>query len=163
MIPVGLGLGAAVLVLTGGNAAAAKLAFVLAAVPIGFAFVMGKSLLLPPYEVRAWKITAADAPKLFGYLSQIIKDAGGPRFEQVYISNDINASVSRHTGFLGFFGFGPVTLTLGLPLMQSLTLPQLGGVIGHEYGHVAAKDNALGQWVYRIRTSWLVLGRQAAA
>ena len=66
--------------------------------------------------------------------------------------------MSRHTGFLGFFGFGPVTLTLGLPLMQSLTLPQLGGVIGHEYGHVAAKDNALGQWVYRIRTSWLVLG-----
>jgi hypothetical protein len=51
-----------------------------------------------------------------------------------------------------------VVLTLGLPLMQALTLPQLASVVGHEYGHVAAKDNALGQWIYRIRTSWLILG-----
>lgn len=158
MIPVGLGLGAAVLVMSGGNAAAAKLAFVLAAVPIGFACVMGKSLLSPKYLPPGLEVTQADAPKLFAWLDTIIQKAEGPRFQQVYISNEVNASVSRHTGWLGFFGFGPVTLTLGLPLMQLLTLPQLAGVIGHEYGHVAAKDNAKGQWIYRIRNSWLVLG-----
>lgn len=157
MIPVGLGLGAAVLVLSGGNAAAAKLAFVLAAVPIGFAFVLAKSLLLPRYDMPGVEIRQQDAPALFDFLNHIIKETHGPRFARVFISNEMNASVSRHTGLLGFFGFGPVLLTLGLPLMQAVTKEQLGGVIGHEYGHVAAKDNALGQWIYRIRNSWMVL------
>lgn len=157
MIPVGLGLGAAVLVLSGGNAAAAKLAFVLAAVPIGFAFILAKSLLMPRYDMPGVEIREQDAPQLFGFLNHIIRETKGPRFAKVYISNEMNASVSRHTGPLGFFGFGPVLLTLGLPLMQAVTKEQLGGVIGHEYGHVAAKDNALSQWIYRIRNSWIVL------
>ncbi len=158
MIPIGLGMGAAVLLLTGANAGAAKLAFVLAAVPIGFSFIMAKSMLLPNFPPPGIEIREQDAPQLFAFLSRIIDKAQGPRFARVYISNEMNASVSRSTGFLGFFGFGPVVLTLGLPLMQALTLPQLASVVGHEYGHVAAKDNALGQWIYRIRTSWLILG-----
>lgn len=158
MIPIGLGMGAAVLLLTGANAGAAKLAFILAAVPIGFSFVMAKSMLLPDFPPPGLEIREQDAPELFAFLSRIIEKAQGPRFARVYISNEMNASVSRSTGFLGFFGFGPVVLTLGLPLMQALTLPQLASVVGHEYGHVAAKDNALGQWIYRIRTSWLILG-----
>lgn len=158
MIPIGLGMGAAVLLLSGANAGAAKLAFVLAAVPIGFSFIMAKSMLLPNFPPPGIEIREQDAPQLFAFLSRIIEKAQGPRFARVYISNEMNASVSRSTGFLGFFGFGPVVLTLGLPLMQALTLPQLASVVGHEYGHVAAKDNALGQWIYRIRTSWLILG-----
>ncbi|HYD18568.1 MAG TPA: M48 family metallopeptidase [Patescibacteria group bacterium] len=158
MIPVGLGMGAAVLVLTGANAGAAKLAFILAAVPIGFSFAMAKSLLMPKFLPPGIEVNAQDAPQLFAFLAKIIEKAEGPRFQRVYISNEMNASVSRDGGFLGFFGFGPVTLTLGLPLMQALTKPQLASVVGHEYGHVAAKDNALGQWIYRIRTSWLILG-----
>ena len=158
MVPIGLGIGATIVVLAGGNAGAAKLAFVLAAIPIGFAGIMAKSLLLPSYPEPGLRVTRQDAPKLFEYLDGIIASVHGPRFERVFISNEVNASVSRHTGILGFFGFGPVTLTLGLPLMQSLTLHQLSGVIGHEYGHVAAKDNAKGQWIYRVRNSWLILG-----
>ncbi|MDE1153283.1 MAG: M48 family metallopeptidase [Micavibrio sp.] len=158
MLPLGLGLAAVVVVLTGGNAAAAKLAFIVAAVPIGFAFHLAKSLLLQTHPPEGVEITPAAAPELFKWLGQMIATAKGPRFKHVYISSDLNASVARNTGALGFFGFGPVTLTLGLPLMQALTLPQLGAVVGHEYGHVAAKDNALGHWVYRIRNSWLSLG-----
>lgn len=158
MVPIGLGIGATIVVLAGGNAGAAKLAFVLAAIPIGFAGVMAKSLLLPGYPEPGVTVTRQEAPRLFEFLDGIIASVHGPRFERVFISNEVNASVSRHTGILGFFGFGPVTLTLGLPLMQSVTLHQLSGVIGHEYGHVAAKDNAKGQWIYRIRNSWLILG-----
>lgn len=157
MIPVGLGLGAAVVVLTGGNAAAAKLAFVLAIVPIGFAWHMGKSLLSGPFEYSGLEVTAQDCPALFALMEKICTKAQGPMFKRVFIDNQLNASVTRSGGLLGFFGMGPVVLTLGLPLMQSQTQQQLAGVIGHEYGHVAAKDNAWGQWVYRIRNSWLTL------
>ncbi len=160
MIPLGLGLGAAVMVMTGGNAATAKLAFIVAAVPIGFAFHMGRSLLLQKFPPLGIEVTRKDAPALFDWLDKMIAAAKGPRFARVFISHELNASVSRNTGALGFFGLGPVELTLGLPLMQALMLPQLGAVIGHEYGHVAARDNALGQWVYRIRNSWVGLGQQ---
>jgi len=158
MVPVGLGLAAIVVVLTGGNAAAAKLAFFVAAVPIGFAFHLAKSLLMQSAPPEGFEITRQEAPQLFDWLDGMTAAAKGPRLRHVYISSDLNASVSRSTGALGFFGFGPVTLTLGLPLMQALTVPQLAAVVGHEYGHVAAKDNALGHWVYRIRNSWLSLG-----
>jgi len=157
MLPVGLGLGAALVVLTGGNAGVAKLAFLVAAVPIGFAWHMGKSLLSPGFDYEGVEVTAENCPKLFALLEDICKKANGPMFKRVFINNQLNASVTRSGGLLGFFGMGPVVLTLGLPLMQSQTVKQLSGVIGHEYGHVAAKDNVWGQWVYRIRNSWLSL------
>ncbi|TNE31748.1 MAG: hypothetical protein EP349_03480 [Alphaproteobacteria bacterium] len=157
MLPVGLGLGAALVVLTGGNAGVAKLAFIIAAVPIGFAWHMGKSLLSPSFDYEGVEVTAKDCPKLFALLEEICQKANGPMFKRVFIDNQLNASVTRSGGLLGFFGMGPVVLTIGLPLMQSQTSKQLSGVIGHEYGHVAAKDNVWGQWVYRIRNSWLVL------
>ncbi len=157
MIPVGIGLGAIVVVLTGGNAGAAKFAFVLAAVPIGFAWHMGRSLLSESFTYEGVEVGKKDCPALFALLEKICAKANGPMFHQVFIDNQMNASVSRAGGLFGFFGMGPVVLTIGLPLMQSQTQKQLAGVIGHEYGHVAAKDNALGHWVYRIRNSWLAL------
>lgn len=157
MLPVGLGLGAALVVLTGGNAGVAKLAFIIAAIPVGFAWHMGRSLLSPAFENNGIEITAQDCPKLFALLEDICRKANGPMFHHVFIDNNFNASVRRNGGLLGFFGMGPIVLTLGLPLMQSQTVKQISGVIGHEYGHVAAKDNRRGQWVYRIRNSWLAL------
>lgn len=157
MLPVGVGLGAALVVLTGGNAGIAKLAFVLAAVPVGFAWHMGKSLLSPSFERDGVEVTAQDCPKLFALLADICRKADGPMFDHVFINNQFNASVRRDGGLLGFFGMGPIVLTLGLPLMQSQSVKQLSGVIGHEYGHVAGHDNRRGQWVYRIRNSWLTL------
>lgn len=157
MIPVGIGLGAVVVILTGGNAGAAKFAFVLAAVPIGFAWHMGRSLLSESFTYEGVEVGKQDCPALFSLLEKICQKANGPMFNKVFIDNQMNASVSRAGGPFGFFGMGPVVLTIGLPLMQSQTQKQLAGVIGHEYGHVAAKDNALGHWIYRIRNSWLAL------
>lgn len=97
---------------------------------------------------------------MFKVLDKICKKAKGPKFKRVFIDQNLNASVIRNGGVLGFFGMGPVVLTLGLPLMQSMDKKHLVGVIGHEYGHVAAKDNAWGQWIYRIRNSWLRLGER---
>jgi Zn-dependent protease with chaperone function len=150
-IGVGLGLTAAALLPKIGNAAAVGL------IPIGFAFKLSKALLAARGGDSGVRMSAKDAPALFALLGKIRKKGKGPAFERVFINMEMNASVSRHTGLKGFFGFGPVTLTLGLPLMQALTGPQLAAVIGHEYGHVAAKDNALGQWIYRIRNGWLYL------
>ena len=160
MIPVGIGLFGSVVILTGGNVGGAKLALILALIPLGFACHLGKSLLSSGGGYEGVEIHQKDCPELISLLENICIKAEGPMFKRIYIDENLNASVSRSGGFLGFFGMGPVVLTLGLPLMQSMTNQQLSGVIAHEYGHVAAKDNAWGQWVYRIRSSWLMLGER---
>ncbi len=126
-------------------------------VPLWFAVQLLRPLNLKRGGDSGVRLMPADAPRLFKLLGHVRKKGRGPAFARVFINMDLNASVSRHTGWRGFFGFGPVTLTLGLPLMQALSEAQLAAVIGHEYGHVAAEDNALGQWIYRIRHSWLDL------
>ncbi len=107
---------------------------------------------------RGVKLRPKDAPRVFGLLRKIEKRAKGKRFERVFIDMEMNASVSRSSGLFGLFGFGPVTLNLGLPLMQALSVNQLAGVIAHEYGHVAGNHNALAHWVYRIRRNWIDIG-----
>ena len=160
MIPVGLGMFGSIALLTGGNVLGLKFAFVLAIVPIGFAWNMGKSLLSMGYAYEGVEIKRKECPELFKLLDKICKKVKGPKFKRVFIDQNLNASVIRNGGVLGFFGMGPVVLTLGLPLMQSMDTKHIVGVIGHEYGHVAAKDNAWGQWIYRIRNSWLMLGER---
>jgi Zn-dependent protease with chaperone function len=159
LIALGIGLAAVLTVLTKAGA----VAVVAVLVPIGFALKLAKSLLSPRYGDAGVQITREMAPRLFRMLDKIQDKAQGPPFSRVFIITQMNAMVSRHTGALGFFGFGPVTLTIGLPLMQAMTPEQMEAVIGHEYGHVAAKDNALGQWVYRIRNSWMTLGDRLRA
>ncbi|TAL33762.1 MAG: hypothetical protein EPN97_08995 [Alphaproteobacteria bacterium] len=154
MLCTGAGLAIVIVTLT----QAGGLAGIAMMVPVGFAFKLGRSLLHPRGGDNGVRLEEKDAPALFAMLYKICDKAKGPPFERVFITGIMNASVSRVTGKLGFFGFGPVTLSLGLPLMQALSPEQLEAVVSHEYGHVAARDNAFGQWVYRIRNSWLFLG-----
>ncbi|MEZ0225018.1 MAG: M48 family metallopeptidase [Alphaproteobacteria bacterium] len=156
LLCTGVGLAIVIVALT----QAGGLAGIAMMVPVGFALKLGSSLLRPRGGDNGVRLEAKDAPALFAMLYRICDKAKGPPFERIFITGIMNASVSRATGKLGFFGFGPVTLSLGLPLMQALSPEQLEAVVSHEYGHVAAKDNAFGQWVYRIRNSWLFLGER---
>lgn len=155
MSVVGFGLANSIDTLTPAGKAIATL---LGLIPAWFSLKLARSLMAARGGDSGVRLQPKDAPVLFSLLDKICRKAEGPPFDRIFINMEMNASVSRHTGLKGFFGFGPVTLTLGLPLMQALTEEQLAAVIGHEYGHVAAKDNALGQWIYRIRNSWVYLG-----
>jgi Zn-dependent protease with chaperone function len=155
MIAMGIGLGLAAAAL-----AQNKYAGVIGLIPVGFALKLARSLIGPRGGDGGVRLLPENAPLLFSLLEKIQRKGKGPPFARVFIGMEMNASVSRHTGLLGLFGFGPMTLTLGLPLMQALTSAQLAAVVGHEYGHVAARHNALGQWIYRIRNSWIYLGER---
>ncbi len=134
---------------------------IIAAVPFTvFAFKLLWPFIRPSGGDRGVRLTPQDAPRLFGLLRKIEKRAKGHKFQRVFVDMEMNASVSRSGGMLGLFGFGPVTINLGLPLMQALSVNQLAGVIAHEYGHVAGNHNALAHWVYRIRKSWIGIGEK---
>jgi hypothetical protein len=42
---------------------------------------------------------------------------------------------------------------VGLPLLDTLTIPEFRGVIAHEFGHYHGGDTALGPWIYKTRES----------
>jgi hypothetical protein len=62
----------------------------------------------------------------------------------------VNAAVSEHAKLLGLIP-GRRYLYLGLPLLQSLTVPQLRAVLAHELGHYSGAHTRLGAVAYRGR------------
>ncbi len=55
---------------------------------------------------------------------------------------------------LGVFGWNRNYLTIGLPLMQSVSESEFTAIIAHEYGHLAGKYGWFRSWVYRLRMTW---------
>ena len=55
---------------------------------------------------------------------------------QIRLSHQANAWVQFDSGFAGFFG-GRKLVTVGVPIVASLTARQLVGVLAHEFGHFA--------------------------
>lgn len=152
---LGLGMGFVVGTLTRVWLFAVCVAFL----PLALAYKMARTLIFHYGGDRGLRLPRAVAPKLFEMLDDISAKSGGAPFSRVFLVPEVNAMVSRASGKLGMFGFGPVTLHVGYALLYVLPPEDVRAIIGHEYGHIAAKDNALGQWVYRIRDVWISMGK----
>jgi Zn-dependent protease with chaperone function len=86
-------------------------------------------------------------PRFFQELEQIAGATGQPVPEEAYLEMDVNAWVSQRDGFMGFGG--KRVMAVGLPLLRILTVSQLRGVLGHEFGHYHGGDTRLGPWIYK--------------
>lgn len=107
--------------------------------------------LHPPEGVR---VTAGQAPALFGLIAEIGARAGGVRFDQVLLTHDLNAAVVQ-VPRLGVFGWYRTYLILGVPLMDALSPEEFKSVLAHEFAHLSHQHGRLAGWVYRLRASWL--------
>lgn len=90
-------------------------------------------------------------PDLHKEIQAIALQAGQAGPEEVYLLPDMNAFVGERGGFLGFARTR--ILGVGLPLLQSLTLPELRAVLAHEFGHFHGGDTAIGPWIHKIRAA----------
>lgn len=98
------------------------------------------------------EVTRERAPRLFELIEELRKIAD-IRVDQVFITNQINASVFQYPR-LGLFGWYKNILTIGLPLMEILSPDECRGVLGHEFGHFSKAHGRFGFWIYHLRTSW---------
>ena len=120
------GLIALALQLRSGGGAVGKLA-----VPILFviyAIVRALWVRIPPPGGIA--LTHGAAPKLFDGLNEISDSLDAPRFHDVLLTDDFNASVVQ-VPRLGIFGWQRNYLIVGLPLMQTLAPDQFRAVLAH--------------------------------
>jgi Zn-dependent protease with chaperone function len=148
-----LGLLAALVVLAaqvrGGGGLAGKLA--LPIVFVMYAIVRALWVRMPPPDGIA--LTRRAAPELLGALDEISDALAAPRFHDVLLTDDFNASVVQ-VPRLGVFGWQRNYLIIGLPLMQTLSPDQFRAVLAHEMGHLSGNHSRFRGWIYRVRQTW---------
>lgn len=78
-------------------------------------------------------LTRDDEPLLYEYVDNLCDALGAPRPVRIDYDHMVNASAS----FASHWSFftNSLVLTLGLPIVDGLTLRELTGVMAHEFGH----------------------------
>ncbi|QQS42551.1 MAG: M48 family metalloprotease [Acidobacteriota bacterium] len=97
-------------------------------------------------------IGRSEFPKLFELLDEISEKIKAPVPDTVLIDSGFNASVMNTPRFL-FFGSKTV-LTLGLPLMEALSVENFRAVLAHEMGHISRRHGRYAGWIYQLRATW---------
>ena len=95
------------------------------------------------------QLQAVQHPRLFETISDIARRVNQKMPAEIYLVPDVNAFVAERGGLMGI-GSRRV-MGIGLPLLQTFTVPQLRAVIAHEFGHFYGGDTKLGPWVYKTR------------
>jgi len=139
--PGWLGLGVATLVATTGTA---------------IVFFSLKPLFTESINARPTRsLHPTDDPLLFAFVAKVCDSVGSPFPSRIDISYDINASASYRAGLASVLRGTDLVLTLGAPLIGTLTMRQFAGVLAHEFGHFSQGTGMRVTFVIRIINEWL--------
>lgn len=100
------------------------------------------------------RLDPAREPFVFEFVGQVCKALKAPVPKEIHIDCEVNAAASFRRGLLS--SSDDMVLLIGLPLVESLTLQQLAGVIAHEMGHFSQKAGLRLATLVRIMNAWLV-------
>lgn len=139
-----------------GRAAVGRLLLYLAPLVVGGILVlfMIKPLFARPAK-RGRTISAGPdrQPLLSDLVRRLAAAAGAPAPRRIEFDCEVNASASFRRGVLSFFG-RDLLLTIGLPLVEGLTLRQFVGVLAHELGHFAQGTGMRVSFIIRSVNFW---------
>jgi Zn-dependent protease with chaperone function len=91
-------------------------------------------LARPAAGISPRPLKREDEPMLFEFVDRLCKCVRAPRPSRIQVDCEVNAAASPRRGLFSLLT-GNLTLTVGLPLVQGLTLRQFAGVLAHEFGH----------------------------
>lgn len=97
-----------------------------------------------------YKITKTDEPELFSLINDIVMQVGTKFPKNVYLSNDVNASVFYDSDFWSMFLPVNKNLQIGLGLVNTVTKAELSAILSHEFGHFSQKTMKVGSYVYNV-------------
>ena len=96
------------------------------------------------------EITKNQEPKLFKFIDEIVVEVGTDFPKKVYLSNEVNASVFYDSSFWSMFFPIRKNLHIGLGLINTVTVQEFKGILGHEFGHFSQKSMRVGSFVYNV-------------
>jgi Zn-dependent protease with chaperone function len=112
-----------------------------------------RSMAVQAYRAEGILVTAGDAPRLFELIERIRRDVNGPGLDAVYITDELNASMTQPARYW-LFGVRNI-MSIGLPMTMALTERELASVIAHELGHSVGGHGRWASFVYRVRIRWM--------
>jgi Zn-dependent protease with chaperone function len=125
----------------------------LAWIPLAFAVLILKAMWVRIPAPRGRVLAPREAPKLFEAIEEVRRVLGARKIHRVTITSEFNAAIAQVPRF-GLLGWPANHLSLGLPLMGSLTVGEFRAVLAHELGHLSWHHARFGNWIYRIRQTW---------
>ncbi|MFN4314485.1 MAG: M48 family metallopeptidase [Chitinophagaceae bacterium] len=96
------------------------------------------------------EVKESEQPELFAFIRQVASDAQAPLPGRIFLSADVNASVSYNSSFWSMFFPIRKNLTIGLGLVNCLTISEFKAVMAHEFGHFSQRSMKLGSYVYQV-------------
>lgn len=85
----------------------------------------------PPPDVP---LDRRQQPLLFAFVERLAALVGAPAPDRIVVDCQVNAGAGLELGLLRREG-SALVMTIGLPLVAGMTLPQLASVLAHEFGH----------------------------
>lgn len=102
------------------------------------------------------RLKPADQPVLFETIEDVRSALGGPKLDEIYASNELNASIQQTPRF-GLLGGHVNRLVIGTPLLGLLNKEEFKSVLAHEFGHLVGSHGKTASWIYRTRLMWAKL------
>ncbi|MFV1884830.1 MAG: M48 family metalloprotease [Balneola sp.] len=115
--------------------------------------------MIKPFFVRLIKpvegiiVKKDKEPLLFEFIEIICKKVNAPIPKQVLLNADANAAAGFKPGMMGFLT-GDLRLIIGLPLVATMSVSQLGGILAHEFGHFSQGAGMRLSFVVRVISNW---------
>ena len=96
------------------------------------------------------EITDEDEPRLLSFINDLADKVATPQPHKVYLSADVNASVFYDSSFWSMFLPENKNLTIGLGLINTITVDEFRGILAHEFGHFSQRSMKVGSYVYNV-------------
>lgn len=139
----------------GAGLAPDALPWVAIALGLGLPAVFLLRLLAAPAPAPAGvRLPREAAPDFFLLLDEIARCIGAQPVSRVWIGSEINAAVIQRPRW-GAWGPLEAELVLGLPLVHSVSRPQLAAVLAHEFAHLALQRSGYGGIGAHLRSLWM--------
>jgi Zn-dependent protease with chaperone function len=120
---------------------------------VGVLIVTARAMWVRIERPTGLRLMRADAPRLFDEVEHIRRAVGAPRVHEVLVTDAYNASMSQFPR-LGPFGWYRNYLTVGYPLLATLTADEARAVLAHEFAHLSRDHSRFTGWIYRVRRTW---------
>ena len=96
------------------------------------------------------EVTKETEPELFNFIKVLTNETGTPFPKKIFLSPDVNASVSYDSSFWSMFLPVRKNLTIGLGLVNSVNISEFKAIMAHEFGHFSQRSMKLGSYIYNV-------------
>ncbi|MDQ1096121.1 MULTISPECIES: M48 family metallopeptidase [Chryseobacterium] len=96
------------------------------------------------------EVTQQMQPELFAVINEVASETKVRPPKKVYLSPEVNASVSYDSVFWSMFLPVKKNLTIGLGLINTCSIGELKTILAHEFGHFSQRSMVIGGYVNQV-------------